>query len=234
MEGEVRRPRCLGGPASEGAGGRERQAEEAAGGGDAGQRHAEGYCRKKVVTPAARREAVAHLVGHYEVSQRRACSVLAVDRSAIRYRSSRPNDAPIRARLRELAAVRRRFGYRRLLVLLRREGMGMNHKKLRRLYAEERLQVRRRGGRKRALGTRAPMALPQGPNQRWSLDFLSDAFTDGRRFRIFAVVDDFTRECLCLAADTSISGVRVARELDAMIARRGKPLSVVSDNGTEL
>jgi transposase InsO family protein len=80
----------------------------------------------------------------------------------------------------------------------------MNHKKLRRLYTEERLQVRRRGGRKRALGTRAPLTLPQGPNQRWSLDFLSDAMTDGRRFRILAVVDDFTRECLCLVADTSL------------------------------
>ena len=80
----------------------------------------------------------------------------------------------------------------------------MNHKKLRRLYAEERLQVRRRGGRKRALGTRAPMTLPQGPNQRWSLDFVSDTLTDGRRFRILVVVDDFTRECLCLVADTSL------------------------------
>jgi len=93
-------------------------------------------------------------------------------------------------------------------VLLHREGMHMNHKKLRRLYAEEHLQVRRRGGRKRALGTRAPMAMPQGPNQRWSLDFLSDALTDGRRFRILAVVDDFTRECLGLIADTSLSGLR--------------------------
>ena len=114
------------------------------------------------------------------MSQRRACSVLAVDRSAVRYRSSRPDDGAIRTRLRELAAVRRRFGYRRLRVLLRREGINMNHKKLRRLYAEERLQVRRRGGRKRALGTRRPMAIPQGANQRWSLDFLSDSFTDRR------------------------------------------------------
>ncbi len=110
----------------------------------------------------------------------------------------------------------------------------MNHKKLRRLYAEERLQVRRRIGRKRALGTRVPMAPPQGPNQRWSLDFVADAFTDGRRFRVFTVVDDFTRECLALVGDTSLSGVRVARELDAIIARRGKPCTVVSDNGTEL
>ena len=110
----------------------------------------------------------------------------------------------------------------------------MNHKKLRRLYREERLQVRRRSGRKRALGTRTPMAIPQGPNQRWSLDFLSDAFTDGRRFRILAIVDDFTRECLALIADTSLSGLRVARELDALIAIRGRPTMIVSDNGTEL
>lgn len=177
---------------------------------------------------------MAHLCRSYEVSQRRACSVLAADRSSVRYRSSRPDDAAIRTRLRELAAIRRRFGYRRLHVLLRQEGTLMNHKRLRRLYREERLQVRRRGGRKRALGTRAPMTMPQAPNQRWSLDFLSDSFTDGRRFRILAVVDDFTRECLCLVADTSLSGARVARELDLVIAERGKPFTCVSDNGTEL
>ena len=110
----------------------------------------------------------------------------------------------------------------------------MNHKKLRRLYREERLAVRRRGGRKRALGTRAPMALPQGPNQRWSLDFLSDAFADGRRFRILAIVDDFTRECLALVPDTSLPGLRVVRELNTLIASRGRPAMCVSDNGTEL
>jgi putative transposase len=107
---------------------------------------------------------------------------LGVDRTSVCYRSIRPDDRIVRARLRELAAFRRRFGYRRLHILLRREGIIMNHKKLRRLYREERLQVRRRGGRKRALGTRAPLTIPQGPNQRWSLDFVSDAFADGRRF----------------------------------------------------
>jgi len=152
----------------------------------------------------------------------------------VRYRSSRPDDSTIRTRLRALAAVRRRFGYRRLGILLAREGLTMNRKKLLRIYREEGLKVRRRGGRKRALGTRAPMVLPQGPNQRWSLDFVSDALTDGRRFRILAVVDDFSRECLCLVADTSLSGMRVARELDAIIAVRGRPGTLVSDNGTEL
>jgi putative transposase len=187
-----------------------------------------------MVTPAARREAVAHLQLVYEVSERRACSALGADRTSVRYRSGRPDDAAIRTRLRELASIRRRFGYRRLHILLEREGIVMNHKKLRRLYREERLQVRRRGGRKRALGTRAPMTLPQGPNQRWSLDFLSDAMTDGRRFRILAVVDDFTRECLVLAADTSLPGLRVVRELDDLMRTRGRPAMIVSDNGTEL
>jgi putative transposase len=127
-----------------------------------------------------------------------------------------------------------RFGYRRIHVLLKRQGVELNHKKLRRLYAEEKLQVRRRGGRKRALGRRRPLVVPDGPDRRWSLDFVSDAFTDGRRFRVLAVVDDFTRECLTLVPDTSISGARVARELDAVVARRGRPGAVVSDNGTEL
>ena len=110
----------------------------------------------------------------------------------------------------------------------------MNQKRFRRLYREEKLQVRKRGGRKRALGLRAPIALPNGPNERWSLDFVSDAFTDGRRFRILAIVDDFTRESLALIPDTSLSGTRVARELDALIVRRERPTSCVSDNGTEL
>ena len=187
-----------------------------------------------MVTPAARREAVAHLQVAFEVSERRACLGLGTDRTSVRYRSSRPDDASVRARLRDLASARRRFGYRRLHILLTREGIIMNHKKFRRLYREERLQVRRRGGRKRALGSRAPIALPQGPNQRWSLDFLSDAFADGRRFRILAIVDDFTRECLALIPDTSLPGRRVVRELNALITARGHPAMCVSDNGTEL
>lgn len=187
-----------------------------------------------MVTPAVRREAVAHLVGTYEVSQRRACEVIGTARSVIRYRHRRPDDAALRARLRELAGERRRFGYRRLNQMLKREGTVMNIKKTRRLYAEERLQVRLRKARKKATGTRAPIAIPQAPDQRWSLDFVSDVFAFGRRFRVLAVVDDFTAECLCLVADTSLSGLRVARELDTVIAARKRPAMIVSDNGTEL
>ena len=167
-------------------------------------------------------------------SQRRACSLIGLAPKSYRYASLRSDDADVRRRLRALASERRRFGYRRLHILLKREGIVVNHKKLYRLYREERLTVRRRGGRKRALGTRAPMTLPQGPNQRWSLDFVADQLVDGRRFRVLVVVDDFTRECLALVVDTSLSGIRVARELDTLIGARGKPLMIVSDNGTEL
>ena len=168
------------------------------------------------------------------ISERRACAILGADRSMARYRSRRPDDAATRSRLWALAARRRRFGYRRLRLLLAREGVPLNHKKLRRLYREERPAMRRRGGRKRALGTRRPLALPAAKNERWSLDFVSDTLSDGRRFRILCVVDDFSRECIGQVADTSLSGARVVRELDAIVAVRGRPATIVSDNGTEL
>src|SRR5512135_76269 len=187
-----------------------------------------------MVTPAACREAAAHLRELFVMSERRACRVAGVDRSSVRYRRRRPDDGELRERLKDLAARRRRFGYRRLWVLLRREGYAVNKKSVYRLYRQERLMVRRRGGRNRAVGTRSPMPVPAGPNRRWSLDFVHDQMTDGRRFRILTVVDDCTRECLALVADTSISGARVARELDRIVARRGRPGAIVSDNGTEL
>ena len=185
------------------------------------------------MTPGAKRQAVDHLCKAHGVSQRRACAVMQVDRSTVRYQSKRPDDKQLREEIKLVAKERRRFGYRRIQVMLERKGIFMNHKKLRRIYAEEKLQVRRRGGRKRALGTRKPMVLPDGPNQRWSLDFVNDAFTDGRRFRILTVIDDYTRENLALVADTSISGSRVSRELGRIIMDRGSPTTIVSDNGTE-
>jgi putative transposase len=137
--------------------------------------------------------------------------------------------------LKELAGERRRFGYRRLNQMLKREGTVVNLKKIRRLYGDEQLQVRKRKGRRKATGSRAPIAIPQAPDQRWSLDFVSDVFSYGRRFRVLAVIDDFTAECLCLIADTSLSGLRVARELDAILAQQARqPAMIVSDNGTEL
>jgi putative transposase len=135
--------------------------------------------------------------------------------------------------MRAIAETRRRFGYRRIGLMLEREGVVMNHKKLHRIYREEGLAVRRRRGRKRATGSRTPMPQASAPNARWSLDFVSDTFGASRRFRMLAVVDDCTRENLGLIADTSIGGTRVARELDAMMRIYGKPGCIVSDNGPE-
>jgi len=167
-------------------------------------------------------------------SQRRACGLVGLHAKTYRYASKRTGDEEVRIRLRDLASQRRRFGYRRLGLLLARQGVRLNAKKLYRLYSEERLTVRKRGGRKRALGTRAPMAVPQGRNIRWSLDFVADTLASGRRFRILTLVDDFTRECLGLVVDTSLTGPRVARELDRIAEIRDYPRMIVSDNGSEL
>jgi putative transposase len=177
---------------------------------------------------------VNRLIERHGLSQRRACRLVGIDHSILRYQPRHADDSALRQRLRELAQERRRFGYRRLGWLLAREGHAMNSKKLYRLYREEKLMVRRRGVRKRALGTRAPMVLPHAINQRWSLDFVSDTLIDGRRFRILAIVDDFSRECLATVVDTSIGGVRVVRELERVVLERGLPGVIVSDNGCEL
>ncbi|WP_233281618.1 IS3 family transposase [Sphingomonas changnyeongensis] len=234
MEGQVWRAGGVRGPAAAGAREREREAEAAAGRCDAGQRGAEGSAFKKVVTPVAKREAAAHLQACHGMSERRACRVIDADRKSVRYRSARDDDGALREKLRELANQRRRFGYRRLHILLRREGVMINRKKTQRLYREEGLAVRRRRSRKRAVGTRAPAPVLALPNQRWSLDFVHDQMASGRRFRVLNVVDDVTRECLAAVPDTSISGHRVVRELAQLIAQRGKPGMIVSDNGTEL
>ena len=171
-------------------------------------------------------------VAVHGLSQRRACALVGVDPKTVRKPDVRDNPE-IRARMVAIAEQRRRFGYRRIGIMLAREGIKMNHKKLYRLYSEERLTVRKRKGRKRALGSRNPMPASSAPNARWSLDFVSDTFAPSRRFRILAVVDDCTRESIGMIVDTSIGGARVARELDAMIRLYGKPAAITSDNGTE-
>ena len=191
-----------------------------------------------MVAPVAKREAVAALVKTFQISpfdfaQDRASKVTGVHRSVARYVSRRPDDTPIADRLKALASERRRFGYRRLGVLLKREGIIVNHKKVYRLYAQAGLKVRRRSGRKRAIGARIPTILPMRANQVWALDFASDSFTSGRRFRLLGVVDVFTKENLLSIADTSLSGKRVARELTQLINIYGTPERIVSDNGTE-
>src|ERR1700685_1649821 len=200
---------------------------------DAGSGGAQGASDKKMVGPVAKREAVAHLRNVLQISERRACILTAADRKMIRYRPRRPADVELRARLRDLANQRRRFGYRRLFILLREQGEPSGINRIYRLYREEGLTVRRRKARRKAIGTRTPILIEAKVNARWSLDFVHDQLAQGRRFRILNIVDDVTRECLAAIPDTSISGKRVARELTMLIGTRGKPKMVVSDNGTE-
>jgi len=136
----------------------------------------------------------------------------------IRYQSRRPDDRALRDRLQELSHERKRFGYRRLFALLRREGEPSGINRIYRLYREERLSVRKRKARRKAVGTRAPILVEARANARWSLDFVHDQFACGRRFRVLNVVDDVTRECLAAIPDTSISGRRVA----SAVARRSR------------
>ncbi|MBB2842063.1 UNVERIFIED_ORG: transposase InsO family protein [Rhizobium etli] len=147
-----------------------------------------------MVGPAAKREAVTHLKSVMGLSERRACQIISADRKTIRYQSSRPPGTELRAKLRELANERRRFGYRRLFVLLRREGEPSGVNRIYRLYREEGLSVRKRKARRRAVGTRAPILVEAKANARWSLDFVHDQFACGRRFRVLNIVDDVTRE----------------------------------------
>jgi putative transposase len=171
----------------------------------------------------------------YGVSERRACRLVGIGRSTVRYRS-RPHheEESLRRRLRELAAARPRFGYRRLHVLLRREGVIVNHKRVERLYREEGLAVRRRTRKRVARDGRGRAALPERPNQQWGIDFVSDALAWGRRIRLFTVVDVFTREVLAIEVDTSLPGGRVVRVLERLAAERGAPDEIVLDNGPEL
>lgn len=141
-------------------------------------------------------------------------------------------DQRLRTRLRELAEVRRRFGYRRLQVLLKREGWQVNHKRVYRLYVEEKLSLRRKRSRKRS-PLRQPLAVPLAVNQVWSVDFMTDALSSGRRFRMLNIVDDYTRECLAIEVDTSLGGARVVRVLEELKERRGLPPQIRSDNGPE-
>jgi len=176
-----------------------------------------------MVTPAAHREAAAYLQSTYEMSQRRACRVIDTDRASVRYLATRPDDGALRERQKALAQERRRFGYRRLFVLLRQHGEPSGLNRIYRLYREEGLSVRKRRARRRAVGTRAPILVEARPNARCSLDCVHDQFANGRRFRILNIVDDVTRECLAAIPDTSIPGRRVAPELTALIDRRGEP-----------
>ena len=164
------------------------------------------------------------------MSERRACGLVGIKRSSCRYAGRRPEMGGLRGRLRELALERRRFGYRRLTVLLRREGWAVNHKRVYRMYREEGLGVRRRKRKRIGAVERQALAIPVRPNERWSMDFISDALSEGRKFRSLNIVDDFNRECLAAEVDTSITGVRVVRVMERLREERGLPQILVTDN----
>jgi putative transposase len=185
-----------------------------------------------MVTPTARRLAVGVLRADFPVSLSRACAALGVARSSYRY-VSRRDDSPLRAALRDIAQCRPRFGYRRLHVLLQRAGWRCNHKRVYRLYCEERLAVRRRRRRKLVASCRIVLPVPTRPHERWSMDFMGDTLANGRTFRTLNLVDDGSRECLAIEVDHGLSGQRVARILDRIAAVRPLPKQIVVDNGPE-
>ena len=180
-----------------------------------------------------RREIIDWAREEYPVSARAACSLLQFPRSSYYYQSRRDPRVALRMRLKELAASRPRFGYRRLHLLLRREGWRVNHKLIHRLYCEEDLQVRTRKRRKVAMQPRLKLERASRVDERWSMDFVTDQLVDGRYFRVFTVVDQFSRECVALHAGVSIRSKDVGEVLDAAIRRRSAPSSITCDNGTE-
>jgi putative transposase len=187
------------------------------------------------VTPAARRQAVAIAQEEQGLSRRRACRLVGISRSVVEREPKRARDqARLRERLRALAGERRRFGYRRLHELLRREGWRVNHKLVERLYREEKLAIRRRGRQKRGGGNMAGHWCPIAANQRWSLDFTEDGLANGRRFRTANLKDDCTRECPAILVDFSLPGQRVVTMLEDVARERGHPDMLVVDNGPEL
>lgn len=186
-----------------------------------------------MVGPAAKREATHFVRKLFSLSERRVCRAMKYPRSTIRYKKLKQEDPALRQRLKELALNRRRFGSPRLTGLLRREGFQVNHKRVERIYREEGLQIKKRKKRRQTAALRVVIPPPSGPNERWSMDFVSDSMADGRRFRCLTVVDDFSRESPIIVVDTSLPGQRVAQILDGLGGARGLPKTIVCDNGPE-
>ena len=185
------------------------------------------------MTPAARKEAVEFACSNFPMSLRRACGLMQIQMSSYYYRHRPRPDEALRAALKEAAAKRRRWGYRMLAVLMERQGFKDNLKRIYRVYREEKLQVKIRRRRKTARWRGDKPVPATRPNERWSMDFMSDQLANGRTIRVFNVVDDFTRQCLAMEVDTSLNGVRVTRVLDRLVARHGHPQRIVMDNGPE-
>ncbi len=186
-----------------------------------------------MVTAAQRRDVVTHIRTTFALSERRACRLIALHRSTHQYRARRRPDDELRVRVRELAALKPRYGYRRLCDSLRREGWNDNRKRVYRIYRLEGLAVRRRGRKRPRSEARVPPATPATINERWSMDFVHDTLAGERNFRTLNIVDDFTREAIAIEVDFSLPGLRVARVLDRLAEARGLPAVITVDNGPE-
>ncbi len=186
-----------------------------------------------MVSPQAKRQAVTALMTERRYGVTRACGLIGISRSLYGYRSRRPACAGLQERITEIAALKRRYGYRRVYTRLRREGWAVNKKRVYRLYREAGLAVRRRKRKRIGPVERRPLPKPTAPNLSWSMDFIADGLADGRRFRCLAIVDDFSRECLAIEVDTSLPGTRVAAVLDRLALDRGLPESITVDHGPE-
>lgn len=184
------------------------------------------------MTPAKRKDVVVHLKRNYQLSERRACLLAGASRTGFRYKNKPSNDGALRIRMKELATKHPSYGYLFLHSLLKTEGLVQNPKRTYRIYSAERLQVRMKS-RKKLKRARTPMVVPNKPDVRWSMDFVSDQLANGRRFRTLNVIDDYSREIVGQLTAISISGTQVARFLDQLIECRSAPDQVVCDNGTE-
>jgi len=186
-----------------------------------------------MVSPQAKREAVEVLMTVQCFGVTRACGLVGISRSLYRYRSRRPDCTPLRSRIEEIAAIKRRYGYRRVYLRLRREGWQVNRKRVYRIYRDAGPAVRRRKRKRIGLFERKPLPKPIAANLSWSMDFVADGLIGGRRLRCLTIVDDCTRECLAIEVDTSITGQRVQSVLERLADTRGLPKSITVDNGPE-
>lgn len=186
-----------------------------------------------MVTPQAKKSCLKWIIDKYFLSERRACKLVGIHRATVRYKTKKADETWLIEKIKTIAYEKRRFGYRRIHIMLKRENIVINHKKVFRIYKKLGLKVLKRSGRKKALGTRGNFLKAKYKNHKWSLDFVHDALVDGRKIRLLTIIDEYTKECLQIAVDTSLNGRRVVKELEKLIKERGKPEMITSDNGTE-
>ena len=185
-----------------------------------------------MVKPVSRKQIAHHMINEHKLSERLSCQLAGISRTAYRYQAKPTNDGALRSRLKELAVDQSAYGYLLLHGMLKTEGLVVNKKRTYRIYTEEGLQVRTKK-RKKLQRPRQPLEIPSKVNQRWSMDFVADQLSNGRRFRVLNIVDDYSREMVGQLVSTSISGQQVARFLNQLFEQRAKPSKIVCDNGTE-